>query len=303
LKRNILIFHSGALGDFVLTWPLATALGRMFAQSRIVYVTAGQKGELARQVLGVEAVDSENGWHVLFAEDAKPQAAQMKWLDGASLIFSFVAEPGDVWFTNVRRLAPEARIICIRPRPERDYHGHVTQFLVDQLRELPPVQQGVEQIIASLSQRAIKTQNGKPMRIVIHPGAGAIEKCWPAEKYLELIARLQQGGSSVRVLLGEVERERWPAERIAQFESAAETVWPLSYLDLLDQLREASAFVGNDSGPAHLAAIIGVPTITLFGTSDPDRWHPLGPHVKILAKSFDRLEPDEVFTEMSQIIQ
>ena len=40
--RNILLFHAGALGDFVVTWPLALALARLHPQSRVFYVT--QKG-------------------------------------------------------------------------------------------------------------------------------------------------------------------------------------------------------------------------------------------------------------------
>ena len=71
-RRNVLIFHSGALGDFILTWPLALALGRLFPQSRIYYVTHGQKGALAEKVLRVESVDAEAGWHPLFAEAPSP---------------------------------------------------------------------------------------------------------------------------------------------------------------------------------------------------------------------------------------
>lgn len=302
MRRNVLIFHSGALGDFVLTWPLAVALGRIFAQSRIVYVAAGQKGELAREVLGVEALDSEGGWHCLFSENAKPpldaaredQAAVQKWLEGASHIFSFVAEPGDVWFENVRRIAPAAQVVCLRPRPAEEYRGHVVQYLIDQLADVPMVQRGVEQIASSLSQRAIKAQGGIPSRIVVHPGAGAPGKCWPAEKYLELIARLRQGGAEVRVLFGEVERERWPAEQIAKFENAVNVVWPGSYLELLGELRQAKMFVGNDSGPGHLAGIIGVPTVSIFTTGDANRWQPLGPRVTVLQSSNEEIGVDVV---------
>src|SRR3982751_7078687 len=61
LRRNVLIFHSGALGDFILSWPLALAFGRLFAQSRIFYVTQRQKGQLAEKALRIESVDAETG--------------------------------------------------------------------------------------------------------------------------------------------------------------------------------------------------------------------------------------------------
>ena len=69
-KRNILLFHLGALGDFVLTWPLAMALARIHPQSRIIYVTHGQKGKLAEKVLHIESTDVEGGWHHLFGSPA-----------------------------------------------------------------------------------------------------------------------------------------------------------------------------------------------------------------------------------------
>src|ERR1700678_801872 len=59
LRRNVLIFHSGALGDFVLSWPLALALGRLYPQSRIIYVAPASKGKLAERVLRIESVDGE----------------------------------------------------------------------------------------------------------------------------------------------------------------------------------------------------------------------------------------------------
>ncbi|HWP39838.1 MAG TPA: hypothetical protein VNL70_02845, partial [Tepidisphaeraceae bacterium] len=62
LRRNVLIFHQAALGDFVVTWPIAMALSRIWPQSRIIYVTHGQKGALAERVLRVERADAEAGW-------------------------------------------------------------------------------------------------------------------------------------------------------------------------------------------------------------------------------------------------
>src|ERR1700722_19863476 len=78
LRRNVLIFHAGALGDFILTWPLALALGRLYPQSRIIYVTASEKGALAAKVLRVESTDVEQGWNHLFGEAAALSEATRK---------------------------------------------------------------------------------------------------------------------------------------------------------------------------------------------------------------------------------
>ena len=48
-------------------------------------------------------------------------------------------------------------------------------------------------------------------------------------------------------------------------------------------LRGARLVIACDSGPGHLAAQLGVPTLTLFGPGDPDRWAPVGPRVRAIA--------------------
>src|SRR5438477_473471 len=100
-------------------------------------------------------------------------------------------------------------------------------------------------------------------------------KCWRGRiRFLVLFP--------VRGLIGEEEKERISSEDLANFDSVAEVVEPKDYLELLFQLGVASAVVCNDTGPGHLAGIIGTPTIALFGASDPARWKPLGPRVQTI---------------------
>ncbi len=156
--RNVLIFHAGALGDFVLSWPLALALGRLHPQSRIIYVTAASKGALAERVLRVEAVDGETGgWHALFADDAGalPERAR-KLLEGAHSIYSFVAKSGDGWTRNVARLAPRATVTTLDAKPHADSGGaHVSQYLLNQLAPHPAVHGAMAQILKSIADRGV----------------------------------------------------------------------------------------------------------------------------------------------------
>jgi ADP-heptose:LPS heptosyltransferase len=48
------------------------------------------------------------------------------------------------------------------------------------------------------------------------------------------------------------------------------------------RLAAAAAFVGNDSGTTHLAAMLGAPTVAIFGPTDPAVWAPTGPRVRVL---------------------
>jgi ADP-heptose:LPS heptosyltransferase len=69
---------------------------------------------------------------------------------------------------------------------------------------------------------------------------------------------------------------------------------PTTSVELLNHLSDAATFVGNDSGPGHLAGIVGIRTISLFASSDPSRWRPLGPDVHVLTGVPDGLSVETV---------
>lgn len=282
LRRNVLIFHSGALGDFVLSWPLALAFGRLFAQSRVFYVTQQQKGQLAERALRIESVDTEGGWHTLFADRPQLPPAAERLLAGAHVVASFVAEPGSAWERNVRAAAPGAEVMALAAYPPADFAGHHTDFLLAQLAPAMVWQQGVSQMLSSIGQRGLGVVPTPGGPVVIHPGAGSPAKCWPAERFVDLAGRLKAAGRPVRFVVGEVERERWSVATLETLETAGEVRRPDTLVGLLEALAGASAFVGNDSGPGHLAGVLGLPTVSLFGPTDPTRWRPMGPRVTVV---------------------
>ena len=299
LRRNVLIFHAGALGDVVVSWPLALALGRLYPQSRIIDVAAASKGKLAERAIRTDSLDVESGWHHLFGDPASLPEAARKTLEGASSIFTFVASPNDTWSTNVRALAPEATLVHIEPRPPEGspFAGHVTQWMTDQLAAVPIIKTGVDQIMRSIAQRGVGYKRSPEGTICVHPGGGAEAKRWPARHFVQLVRKLVKQRHPVRVLIGEVEREQLHKEDLDHFAAVAELVEPKTYVELLDHLGRADALVCNDTGPGHLAGIIGTPTYAIFGPeSNAARWKPLGPHVHVKqCADLNHLGADEVF--------
>jgi len=304
-RRNVLIFHLGALGDFVLTWPLAMGLARLYPQSRIIYVTHGQKGKLAEKVLHIESTDVEGGWHHLFGTAGDLPANAKKMLEGAHSVFSFVANEGDAWSENVRSIALEAQLITLQPRPgDGDvFGGHVSEWLAGQLSKFPAVQTAYNQMLRSVQSRGAGYKRSPEERVIaIHPGSGSVEKCWPVKNFVKLTRKLGKSRHHVRVLIGEVEKERIGAEDMGHFASVAEVVEPKDYVELLVQLGLASAVVCNDTGPGHLAGIIGTPTIALFGPTEPARWKPLGPHVQTMkGERMEAISVEEVYEAVANI--
>lgn len=299
LRRNVLIVHLGALGDFVLTWPLAMALGRIHPQSRIIYVTNAQKGALAEKALGVEWTDIELGWHHLYGDAGQLPDAARKLLAGAHSIYSFIANDRDRWAEQARTFSGGADVCCLRPTPDGGHASHAADWIIEQLRARPAVAEAMRQMVRSVASRGLVQPAQGAGPVAIHPGSGSPGKCWPAERYLELAERFRAAGRPVKVILGDVERERWPEQRIRSFERCAELCAPGTLVELWACLLAAGRYVGNDSGPSHLAGMMGLDTVCLFGPSDPAVWRPLGPRVRVIrSRVLDELAVEEVWRQL-----
>ncbi len=303
-RRNVLIFHAGALGDFVLTWPLALALARLYPQSRVYYVTSSGKGKLAERTLRIDSTDLDTaGWHNLFAAGPLPPAA-LKLVTEAHTIISFLTDGVDAWSARARQIAgaeaalipliPPTRAVLPQPGFERE---HAADFIVRQLAPWPALAEATRQILRSINERGIATRPPPTGGTIIHPGSGGRDKCWPLDRYVTLATRLIAAGRRVTFTIGEVELDRWSPQDLSALETITSVKHCTTLLDLFSVLQSAEQFIGNDSGPAHLAGILAVPTLALFGPTDPANWKPLGPNVRILrATPLDNLSAEEVLS-------
>jgi ADP-heptose:LPS heptosyltransferase len=109
--------------------------------------------------------------------------------------------------------------------------------------------------------------------MLIHPGAGALWKRWPAARFAEVAARLRAEGREVALIAGPADDEavRGVLERIT-----LPVLRDLPPRILGAVLAHGSLYLGNDSGVSHLAAASGTRTVALFGPTDPVMWAPLG---------------------------
>jgi len=112
--------------------------------------------------------------------------------------------------------------------------------------------------------------------MLIHSGAGQPVRIWPLERYRRLALRLREKAFSVQVACDPDQRNWWLQA------GEAEVATPVTVTELIGLIDRAGAFVGNDSGPGHLAAFCGVPTFTLFGPQLPEWFAPLHPDAEWL---------------------
>jgi len=100
---------------------------------------------------------------------------------------------------------------------------------------------------------------------VLHPFASAPDKQWPAERFAEVARYLKLWNIQPVFLAG-------PQDDATPF--GDHSVLKGSLGEVKSVLANAALFVGNDSGPAHMAAAFGVPSVVLFSSSDPTVWEP-----------------------------
>ncbi len=100
---------------------------------------------------------------------------------------------------------------------------------------------------------------------VLHPFAAEASKTWPADRFCEVARYLKLWGVRPVFLAG-------PGDDTSAFGGHA--VWRGDLESAKILLSRGAFFIGNDSGPAHMAASFGLPTIVLFGSSNPAIWSP-----------------------------
>ena len=155
--------------------------------------------------------------------------------------------------------------------------GQTTQPQYPQLSDSPGNRKDLQ---AKLDQYPIEP--GKPYAC-IHVGATKTYKRWPIEHYANIADWVAEQGVQV-IFTG---AGRPDAERILQVMALCEH----SHLNLCDQLsirqltslfQKCQFFLGNDSGPTHLAAAAGTDVYAIFGPTDEKRWGPLGRNASVI---------------------
>ena len=116
----------------------------------------------------------------------------------------------------------------------------------------------------------------------LHTGAGSVNKQWPGASFAGLIDLLAgEAGATVMLIGGPDEAVAVAAllKLVRHPAAVVNLVGKIPLKDLPGVITEADLYVGNDSGPKHIAAALGVPTVGIHsGTVDAGEWGPMGPH-------------------------
>ena len=275
---RFLVLRGGAIGDFIATLPVLQALRTQWPAATIeiwgyphiadLAVAAG----LAQAVVSLDRAEMAR----FFVPEPSFTDAQVAAVRSFDLIFNYLHDPVGQVRSNLL-LAGAKQVLSGSPIIKR---GPAVPFLLEPLQALAIYETDGTPALdfpAALRARGRARMQalglrGRPM--VVHPGSGSPTKNWPAERFVEIMRRLQAAGRETVAVLGEADVAE--AAVLARELPEMPVLAGLTLTELAATLAECGAFLGNDSGIAHLAAAVGLPTTAIFGPSDADVWAPRG---------------------------
>lgn len=304
MKRpTLLVIHQGALGDFVLLLPFLIALKKSY------YIGVFCKKENTKVANYFKAVDKafaieSSIFSSIFLDTPDDSIKDIIQGFEKILIFSFSIEIKN----SIQRIAKKgSKIFLIPPRPKPDKRIHVADHIKDSLIKIGLLEEELKGLQTAINPSGIT---------IIHPGAGSKRKRWDIKGFLKLFYMLKSEKISSTFLLGPAEEDL-----IAYFEDIKDNLFITDDIyQVIGLLKSARGFIGNDSGISHLSGFMGIPTLTIFGPSDPIRWKPRGRKVTVLrgtkacSPCFEiekencqnpvclDIEPDLVFKEYRKLI-
>ncbi len=290
--RKILIRVNNWIGDIVMISPAMKSIRNHFKKAKIsilakTWVVESLKGNpYYDELIEYENLTKHKGligrWRVIQNLRERQfdiailfqkafEAAFFSYLSGIPLRVGYDTDKRGFLLTHKINETSEAR------------RKHHVEYFLDIARSLgcaikdkslyfhigPDDQRHISEIIDSLGLR-----DEKPV-VAIHPGTSKPERGWHAEKFSLLADRIYEKYDAHIVIIGG-RRDEVISKKIAHSmkNKACDLSGKLSIQEFGAFLEKCSLFVGNDSGPMHIAAAVGIPIVAIFGPGTPEKTGP-----------------------------
>jgi ADP-heptose:LPS heptosyltransferase len=296
--RSILVIHQGALGDFILALPTLRALFKAFPEAKSVIMGYPRILELVEKRFYADEILSadQRGMASFFMPEGPLDFDLSRLFGEFQLIVVFGKDERSALVGNLKRVC-SGQILHINSFPPPAERIHLTDHLTRQFKgydfaveDLYPrlyLTDADQNRSKNLLGRKSLPEEEKSKVIILHPGSGSKKKVWPVGRFVDIVRHLQNHcGSRILIVLGPAEKPE--VQKVFEgIERDEGPVGPtllsgLSLLDLASVMKGCSLFIGNDSGISHMAAALGLPTVAIFGPTDPCVWSPRGEKVAVV---------------------
>lgn len=265
IPDKVILVHNGALGDFLVAWPCALAVSRCFPGAGLFWAGGADRLRWLAPLGFTPCSPRER--HAL--DRAYGATAWPTELDGRLVVWPVVDRVPDVppsdacWFLRAMDADPvrgkRGRHVRAKVHVRESYARALTRRGV----VLPPDWPAEFKRLFAAKRSSSKT-------VLLFPGAGHPLKQWPLVQYFLLAERLELRGFRPVFVLGPAELDRGLVPR------AGARATPGNLEELEGLIMGARAVIGGDTGPMHLAGMLGVPGVSLFGPTSFAQWGPPG---------------------------
>jgi ADP-heptose:LPS heptosyltransferase len=266
------------MGDLVLTVPLIENLKRRFPAAEIDILAAPAFKELAEAIAGAGRVIVSGGAGDAFYLRRRGYDLAIDpvftWKLGPALLCYMTGAPRRIGFYGGGREALFTATVDVDAHKGKGW----VELNLELLKEA-----GIPTPVA-VPKITPKDWVAKPapLRIAMHTGGHYPSQRWPAQRFCELGRRLLSHPGVELSIIGSPS-EKTGLEKLAAAAGAGCGVFTGGFRELIPFLAGCRLFIGNNSPPLHLAASLGVPTVSLMGPTDP-RFMPAGEANTVLRK-------------------
>jgi len=296
-NANVLIIRLRSIGDVVLTLPALQALHDWRPDLRIHMLVEPLCGPLLENHPAVsEIIVFTKFWRtvrflrlrdfsIAFNMHGGPTSAFLTRLSGAPVRVCW-AQRQFASFYNVQ--VPIHFPVAGRIEMHTAEH-RLQQFLYTGLpdKPLPAAKVFVDANAAELVRDTLAEKGIRPGEpyAVLRPGASQANKRWPVERFAAIAQWLRQAhGIASVVNLGP--DDQWVAAEVKQHFGSGILLDGLDLRGLVALLAGSTFFLGNDTGPTHIAAALGIKSVVIFGASDSKVWSPWKTEYRLVENPF-----------------
>jgi len=293
--KALVVCTGGGIGDVLLATPVMRALRSRYDE--VIVLTTFGRGEILRGNPDIADMWFDEG--SLWAMSRRIAAAHFDasittWATARTALLPFLAGvPTRVGQT--RRLYSGLFTHRVAVRSESgDHETHWTRILLDFSRALGcDVVDATPVFVVDSKARAeanavLAALGVREPFAILHPTRGiSMHKAWPTQRLGELGKALGER-LGVQMLISGSEADRAIAEDVARRCGGVSLAGKASLGAFAAAAQRARCVVAMDSGPMHVAAAVGAPTVGIFAMQcdEPDRWAPLGPRAAVVRASY-----------------
>jgi len=282
--NSILICQYHRIGDVFLIAPVLRSLKKRYPQAHIILLCCQGAEKLSRdlkfadEVIGVEVPWTNWEWSLIKWIKARSFARDFRKRD-IDIAIDFKGDLRNSWFLwHVRSKMSlgytDTGGSFFYTHPQLSPAGvHQTERSLQLISHL-----GCDSIMLDEKEFNFKDQGA----IVFHAGGTDPRRAWPENKWIKLAEVLSKNHEIAIVKTPEtailIQRMKERDVKVSFFDG--------DLVKFKNWLRNQKMLIGNDSMPGHLAAYVGIPTISIFGSQDPKMTCPIGKWITII-------KPDE----------